>query len=66
MSRLIFHAKRTMRIAKENIILVLAVKIIVLVLAALGLASMWIAIFADVGMALIAIINATRVLRSKL
>ncbi len=64
-SKLLSHAKRTMCIVKENIILVLAVKAIVLVLAAFGLAGMWIAIFADVGMALIAIVNATRILHLK-
>lgn len=60
-AKLLWHSKRTIKIIKENIFLVIAVKIIVLILAALGLASMWAAIFADVGMALLAILNATRI-----
>lgn len=58
-------AKGTLRIVKENIIIALTVKVAVLILAAIGFASMWAAIFADVGVAFIAILNATRALRIK-
>ena len=50
----------TVRIVKENIIFALAVKFGVLVLSAFGLASMWLALFADVGVAVLAILNAMR------
>lgn len=56
-------SKKTMRIVYTNIVFALAVKFIVLVLAALGIANMWLAIFADVGVSVIAIINAMRTLR---
>ncbi|MBO4384300.1 MAG: heavy metal translocating P-type ATPase [Clostridia bacterium] len=56
-------AKKTMRIVRENIIFALAVKLAVLVLGALGIANMWIAVFADVGVAVIAILNAVRAMR---
>lgn len=58
-------SKRTMRIVKENIIFAIFVKILVLVLSALGIATMWEAVFADVGVSIIAIINALRALRVK-
>ena len=56
-------AKRTLRIAKENIIFAIMVKVIVLILAALGLAPMWLAVFADVGVTVIAVFNAMRTLK---
>lgn len=56
-------SRKTMRIVYTNIVFALAVKFIVLILAALGLATMWLAIFADVGVSVIAIINAMRTLR---
>ena len=56
---------RTLRIVKENIVFALAVKAACLVLGALGIADMWIAIFADVGVMVIAVLNATRALRIK-
>lgn len=56
-------AKKTMRIARQNIVFSLVVKIGVLVLGALGLTNMWAAIFADVGVMVLAVINATRALR---
>ena len=59
------HAKRTLAIASQNIVFALAVKTIVLALAAVGLANMWMAVFADVGVSMIAILNATRTLRTK-
>lgn len=55
--------KKSMRIAKENIIFALGVKAAVLVLGALGLASMWLAVFADVGVSILAILNAMRSMR---
>ena len=58
-------SKKTMRIVKENIVFAISVKVAVLILSALGLSSMWQAVFADVGVSVIAIINALRVLRSK-
>jgi Cd2+/Zn2+-exporting ATPase len=58
-------AKKTLRIAKENIIFALAVKLGVLVLGALGLVGMWWGVFADVGVAVIAILNSMRTLLKK-
>lgn len=58
-------ARHTMRIVWENIIFALAVKFGVLILAALGIANMWLAVFADVGIAIIAILNAMRAMRIK-
>ncbi|PWM39555.1 MAG: cadmium-translocating P-type ATPase [Clostridiales bacterium] len=56
-------ARKTMRIVKENIIFALAVKALVLIFGALGYAGMWFAVFADVGVMVLAIINAMRALR---
>ena len=58
-------ARRTVRIAKQNIVFALTLKFAVLVLGALGFANMWLAVFADVGVALLAILNSTRALRCK-
>lgn len=58
-------ARKTLTIAKQNVVFALAVKALVLVLGALGLASMWAAVFADVGVAVIAILNSMRALRTK-
>ena len=58
-------ARHTMRIVWENIIFALAVKFGVLILAALGIANMWLAVFADVGVAILAILNAMRAMRIK-
>ena len=58
-------ARQTLRIVNENIVLALGIKIAVLVLSAAGLAGMWAAVFADVGVAVIAILNASRMLRCK-
>ena len=57
-------SKKTMRIVKENIIFAITVKIIVLLLSALGIATMWSAVFADVGVSLIAILNSLRALKN--
>ncbi len=56
-------SKKTMRIVYQNIIFAIFVKVVVLILSALGLSTMWEAVFADVGVSMIAIINALRVLR---
>jgi Cd2+/Zn2+-exporting ATPase len=58
-------ARRTLRIVYENIVFALGVKALVLLLGALGYASMWAAVFADVGVSVIAILNAMRALRTK-
>ena len=58
-------ARRTTRIATENIIFALAVKGAILILGALGNANMWLAVFADVGVAVLAILNAMRALKTK-
>lgn len=58
-------SKNTMRLVKENIIFSLGVKLVVLILGALGIAGMWWAVFADVGVAVIAILNAMRALNVK-
>ena len=56
-------ARKTMRIVWQNIIFALGIKIAILVLAALGIANMWLAVFGDVGVAMIAILNAMRAMR---
>ena len=58
-------SKKTMQIVKENTIFAITVKILVLLLSAVGIATMWAAVFADVGVSVIAIINALRILRVK-
>lgn len=55
---------KTLRIVKQNIVFAIGIKVLVLILAALGMASMWAAVFADVGVAVIAILNAMRALKS--
>lgn len=61
-SKAIQIAKKTMRIVKENIWFAITVKILVLILTAIGVVSMWWAVFADVGVSIIAILNALRML----
>lgn len=58
-------SKKTMKIVKENIVFAISVKILVLFLSALGIASMWAAVFADVGVSIIAILNSLRMLGKK-
>lgn len=58
-------SKRTLAIVKQNIVFAIGVKVLVLLLAAVGIASMWAAVFADVGVAVIAILNAMRALKVK-
>ena len=57
-------ARKTMRIVWQNIAFALGVKLVILVLAALGIANMWLAVFGDVGVAIIAILNAMRAMRA--
>ena len=56
-------ARKTMRIVRENIVFALAVKAVILVLGALGVANMWFAVFGDVGVLILAILNAMRCMR---
>ena len=58
-------ARRTLRIARQNVVFAIGVKVAVLLLAAFGVASMWMAVFADVGVTVIAVINAMRTLNVK-
>ena len=58
-------ARKTMRIVKENIVFAIGVKCLVLVLSAFGVTNMWAAVFADVGVAVVAILNAMRTLKIK-
>ncbi len=56
-------SKKTMKIVKQNIVFALSVKIIILALGALGFANMWLAVFADVGVSMIAILNSMKTLK---
>ncbi len=58
-------SKRTLKIVKQNIIFAIAVKVIVLLLGSLGIANMWEAVFADVGVSVIAVLNSLRILKCK-
>ena len=57
-------ARRTLSIARQNIVFAIGIKVLVLVLATLGLATMWMAVFADVGVTVLAVLNAMRALRA--
>ena len=57
-------ARRTIAIARQNMIFAIGVKVAVLILAALGIATMWLAVFADVGVTVLAVLNAMRALRA--
>ena len=63
--RAIKLARRTMRIVRQNVIFALAVKLAVMILGALGVAGMWLAVFADVGVLIIATLNASRTLMAR-
>ena len=65
LSRAIRVARKTMTIVWQNIIFALGIKLLILVLAALGIANMWLAVFGDVGVAIIAILNAMRAMGVK-
>lgn len=58
-------ARKTLKIVKQNIVFALAVKALVLILGATGMANMWEAVFADVGVSVIAILNAMRALKTE-
>jgi len=58
-------AKNTRKIVWQNIVFALGVKLVVLIMGALGMASMWAAVFADVGVALIAVLNSMRAIKYK-
>ena len=58
-------ARRTMKIVKENIAFAIGVKILILILAAFGIADMWLAVFGDVGVLILAVLNATRAMRAE-
>jgi Cd2+/Zn2+-exporting ATPase len=62
-SKVMKIARKTVRIVRENIVFALAVKAIILILGALGLTTMWLAVFGDVGVAVIAILNSMRALK---
>ena len=62
-ARAIGVARKTMRIVHQNIVFAIGVKILILVLAAFGIANMWLAVFGDVGVAVIAILNTMRAMR---
>ncbi len=64
-ARVVNIAVKTMHIVRQNIIFALGVKALVLLLGAFGMANMWEAVFADVGVSVIAILNAMRALRAK-
>jgi Cd2+/Zn2+-exporting ATPase len=57
-------ARRTLAIARQNVWLAIGIKLAVLVLAAFGVATMWMAVFADVGVTVLAVLNAMRALRA--
>jgi Cd2+/Zn2+-exporting ATPase len=57
-------ARRTLAIARQNVWLAIGIKLAVLVLAAFGVATMWMAVFADVGVTVLAVLNAMRTLRA--
>ncbi len=64
-ARAIKIARKTMRIVWQNIVFALGIKFAVLILAAVGIATMWLAVFADVGVAILAILNAMRCMKVK-
>ena len=64
-ARAIRVARKTMRIVHQNIVLAIGVKLLILALAAVGIANMWLAVFGDVGVAVIAILNAMRAMNVK-
>ena len=57
-------ARRTLAIARQNVVFAIGVKLAVLVLAVFGIATMWLAVFADVGVTVLAVLNAMRALKS--
>ena len=62
-ARAVRIARRTLRIARENLWFAIGIKVAVLALAACGLATLWMAVFADVGVTVLAVLNAMRALK---
>ena len=62
--RSVLISRKTLRIVKQNIVFALAVKAVVLLLGAIGVANMWEAVFADVGVSVLAILNSMRVMKN--
>ena len=58
-------AKKTNRIAMQNIVLALGIKALVIIIGFLGVANMWMAVFADTGVAMLCVLNSIRLLRRK-
>ena len=58
-------ARKTLSIVRQNVVFALGVKLLVLILSAVCLANMWAAVFADVGVSVLAILNASRMLKAK-
>ena len=63
-AKMIALSRKTLAIVKENIVFAIGIKVAILILAAVGIANMWLAVFADVGVAALAILNAMRTLKS--
>lgn len=63
-AKMVAIARKTLSIVKENIVFAIGIKVAILILAAIGIANMWLAVFADVGVAALAILNAMRTLKS--
>ncbi len=63
-SEAILIARKTIKISRQNIVFALGTKVAILLLGLLGFANMWLAVFADVGVAVLAILNSTRALRA--
>jgi Cd2+/Zn2+-exporting ATPase len=62
---LIKLSKKTIRIAKQNIVFAIAIKVLIMILALLGIGTMWVAVFGDVGVSILAVLNSLRMLRNK-
>ena len=63
---IILIARKTMKIVKQNIAFAIGVKVVILILSAMGIATMWAAVFGDVGVSVLAILNAVRALKYKI
>lgn len=64
-AKVIKIARHTILIAKENVVFAIAIKLLVLILATIGVATLWMAVFADVGVTVLAVLNAMRALKTK-
>lgn len=65
LSKAIDIAKYTNKIVMQNIVMAIGIKVLIMMLSVFGLANMWMAIFADVGVALLAVLNSLRIFRVK-